>query len=188
MIVDGPYPRGPRVHFRPLVKEDSTGPYLEWINDPRVRRFLVFRAPRLEPPDLEAYIEEMNTASAEFVLAVCRNDNGLHSGNIKLENISRDHLTASMSIVIGDAACWGQGIGTEVIALMTRYGFERLGLLRIDSGCFADNLGSVRAFEKCGYLREGLSRELYSLDGKRMDAVRMGLLVTDPPAWKAFLD
>ncbi len=187
MIAERPFPKGPQLHLRPLTKADAAGPYLEWINDLRVKRYLAARFDRLGVADIERYMDAVNAEPAEVMLAACDNCDAKHVGNVKLQNINHDHGTAVLSVVIGDTARWGRGLGTESIALMTEFAFERLGLRRIDAGCFAANKGAVRAFLKCGYKQEGLARGLYVLDERAWDAVRLGLLDSDPPLWKLVL-
>jgi len=45
---------------------------------------------------------------------------------------------------------WGGGLATEAARAMIRYGFEELGLPRIQASTDAQNLASVRVMEKCG--------------------------------------
>ena len=45
---------------------------------------------------------------------------------------------------------WGKGLATEAARAMIRYGFEELGLARIQASTDAPNRASVRVMEKCG--------------------------------------
>lgn len=54
--------------------------------------------------------------------------------------------------------CWGRGVATEALRLVTKHAFERYNLLRLFALPFADNVASVRVLEKAGYTREGLLR------------------------------
>jgi len=184
VIPEGPYPEGPRLRFRPLVRKDAHGPYCEWINDPRVKRYLVARFERMRPADLERYIKTVNISPTDVMFAVCDRARGCHIGNVKLQNINPDHGTADLSVVIGHVARWRQGLGTEAIALMTAYAFKRLGLRRISAGSYTANQASMRAFLKCGYIKEGVSRGLYLLNGVAHDCMRVGILAGDPPLWE----
>lgn len=183
MIPEGPYPEGPCLRFRPLVREDAHGPYCEWINDPRVKHYLAARFERLRPTALEQYINTVNISQTDVMFAVCDRERGRHIGNVKLQNINPDHGTADLSVVIGHASRWRQGLGTEAVALMTAYAFERLGLRRISAGCYDVNTASLRAFLKCGYVQEGQSRGQYWLAGEAHDCIRLGILATDPKRW-----
>lgn len=187
MMPPRPWPKGPRLTFRPLEEADASGPYATWINDARVKRYLVAQFGWQSPADIARYIEANNADARTIMFAVCAGEGGPHVGNIKFLGIDPFHRHTSISIVIGDVAAWGTGIGTEAIALSSRYAFEVLGLYRIDAGCFAENRASARIFEKCGYIREGVSRGSFRTPTGRDDAVHLGLLVTDPPLWRTLL-
>jgi RimJ/RimL family protein N-acetyltransferase len=57
---------------------------------------------------------------------------------------------------------WGQGLATEAVGRLCRFGFDELGLDRLAAGHFEDNPASGRVLAKCGfrYIGEGV---LYSL-------------------------
>ena len=176
-----------RVYLRHLEREDAKGPYHQWINDSEVTRFLVTRLGHQSVEAIECYIQEMNDQHDEIMLAVCDKDTDCHIGNVKLQHIDSAHRTAWLSVVIGTRGNWGRGVGTEAIALMTAIGFDELGLRRIDASCFAENMGVQRAFEKCGYMQEGRTRNQYFAEGKCWDAVRLGILQKDPALWRDFI-
>ena len=54
---------------------------------------------------------------------------------------------------------WGKGLATEAARAVLAYGFEDLGLARIDSGAAHENLASRRVMEKIGMRYVGLSED-----------------------------
>jgi ribosomal-protein-alanine N-acetyltransferase len=179
---------GPRLNLRRLVEGDAYGPYLNWINDRVVNRYLESRFVTYSSADLVRFIEEVNKPGNEAILlAVCHTKSNIHIGNVKLA-IRQSHKVGEMSLVIGDRAMWGKGIGSETIALMTEYGFSRLGLRKIAAGCYAENVAAIGAFQNCGYREEGRLREHFVIEGRVTDGVRLGLLTTDPSLWRRYLD
>src|ERR1051325_4725971 len=48
---------------------------------------------------------------------------------------------------------WGRGIATEASRAWVRYGFDILGLRRIEAGVAAANAASIRVVEKLGFPR-----------------------------------
>lgn len=54
---------------------------------------------------------------------------------------------------------WGQGIMTEAIRAVIGFGFEKLGLNRIETKSMLENTGSFKVLEKAGFQKEGLIRE-----------------------------
>ena len=45
---------------------------------------------------------------------------------------------------------WGRGLATELVRTLLRYGFEELGLDRVDGSADAPNAASLRVMEKAG--------------------------------------
>jgi RimJ/RimL family protein N-acetyltransferase len=54
----------------------------------------------------------------------------------------------------------GRGLGTEMRQAMLHLVFEGLGALTAESGAWADNVGSIRVSDKCGYSRNGVTIEV----------------------------
>jgi len=71
---------------------------------------------------------------------------------------------------------WGQGLGSEALKLILRYGFDERGLNRIYAHINADNAASLRLHEKCGYQREGVLRQAIFKNGRFKDVVVMSIL------------
>ncbi|MGW0507470.1 GNAT family N-acetyltransferase [Micromonospora sp. NPDC003241] len=78
-------------------------------------------------------------------------------------------------------AWYRRGYATRAVRLLTRWGFDHVGLARIWAGTLPENLASQRVLEKVGFRREGLLRgRLLGAEGARADSTVYGLLRTDP--------
>ncbi|MFG3283240.1 GNAT family N-acetyltransferase [Streptomyces sp. NPDC048111] len=75
---------------------------------------------------------------------------------------------------------YGSGLGTEAARLVVGYGFERLGLHRISLEVYAFNARARRAYEKVGFVAEGVLRDALLWEGDRVDATVMSILA---PEW-----
>jgi [ribosomal protein S5]-alanine N-acetyltransferase len=78
------------------------------------------------------------------------------AGTVGLVITSYEHRTAEFGIVVG-RAYWGKGLGTTAAQLVTRYGFDTLGLAEIQAEVLQRNIASLRLLEKTGFER---SREI----------------------------
>ncbi len=74
------------------------------------------------------------------------------AGTVGLIITSKEHRTAEFGIVVG-RAYWGKGIGTAATQLVTRCGFEVLGLAEIRAEVLQRNAASLRLLEKAGFQR-----------------------------------
>jgi RimJ/RimL family protein N-acetyltransferase len=54
-----------------------------------------------------------------------------------------------------------------------------MGLNRIEADIHPDNLASARTLDKLGFVREGLLRERWIVEGEISDTVLYGLLLSD---------
>lgn len=168
-----------RLILRDVEEADLNTSYLEWLNDPEVNQYLETRFYPQTIESLRVYWQSLNRDKNSPWLAICLKSDLKHIGNIKLGPINRVHRKADISLFIGEKIYWGQGYASEAIAVVRDWAFEELGLQKLNAGMYADNIGSRKAFEKCGFLLEGILRsEAFSM-GERVDVLRMGLPHSD---------
>jgi len=165
-----------RLTLAPLTVDRAHGPYLRWMNDPDVTRYLESRFHTYTADDLVAYIAAMNAKADEHLFGIFVRATGAHIGNIKLGPVNAIHGSADIGIIVGDKAEWGKGYATEAIAALAGYAFTTLGLRKLTAGCYASNGGSASAFRKAGFAQEGLRRSQRDLDGAREDEILLGLV------------
>lgn len=78
-----------------------------------------------------------------------------------------------------------RGLGTEAARLIIGYGFEQLGLHRIALEVYAFNPRARRAYEKVGFVAEGVLRDALRTPEGWVDATVMAILADD---WKGGQD
>lgn len=101
---------------------------------------------------------------------------GEYVGNIGLtpcENVYRK--SAEIGYFIGEPY-WNKGITTTAVQILSNYGFNRLGIVRIHTGVYEYNPASQRVLEKCGFVKEGVFRKAIFKNGNLWDEVRYALL------------
>ncbi len=76
---------------------------------------------------------------------------------------------------------WRQGIASEAVRAVIRYGFGPLSLHRIEALVMRENIASVRVLEKLGFVEEGVLRDYGYWNGAFWDLRCFSLLVTDVP-------
>lgn len=84
-------------------------------------------------------------------------------------------MTAEIGYWIGEPF-WGKGIATTAVKLITRYGLNTLGLVRIHTGVFEYNTGSMRVLEKNGYGKDGVFKKSIFKNGKIWDEHRFSII------------
>jgi ribosomal-protein-alanine N-acetyltransferase len=169
-----------RILLTPLTESHVSDTYRQWLIDPEINKNLEtrFDVPTLH--GLRNYVTSMRSSSDSYLFGIISKKTGAHCGNIKLGPINRHHLSASVGLIIGDQNSWGKGIATEAIDLLTGWSFSTLGLRKLTAGSYQGNVGSIRAFEKCGYQIEGTQRsQVVMADGTRGDVVLLGMTNMD---------
>ena len=73
----------------------------------------------------------------------------------------------------------GRGLASEALQLVLGYVFNNLGLRRIEADIDPRNLPSCRLVERLGFVREGLLRERWHVNGEICDSAIYGLLSKD---------
>ena len=71
---------------------------------------------------------------------------------------------------------WRKGIMSEAVQEVIRFGFENMGLNRIEADASIYNVGSMTLLQKVGFIQEGVQREQYYEDGNYHDLVLFALL------------
>jgi RimJ/RimL family protein N-acetyltransferase len=74
------------------------------------------------------------------------------------------------------AAFRGRGYMPRAVRLICRWGFDDVGLARIQLGTLLGNVSSERVAEKCGFQREGILRSWIEQRGERRDVAMWSLL------------
>ena len=167
--------QGEHVRLRPLRREDSALLY-QWIVD---RELLILNAPYLpvSQPDHEAWIESMLVKRTDLVLFVIEDLSADRAiGTCQLFNINWLHRNAELQIRIGDNVSQSRGFGSDAIKFLVNFGFKDLNLHRIYLHVFATNERAIRAYEKCGFVQEGVLREAAHINGEFVDVLCMGKL------------
>lgn len=171
---------GASVDLRLVTLEDCTPRYLEWLADPEVNAFLETRWSPQTIESVRAFVGATLDSPVDYLFAIVRKTDDLHVGNIKIGPVNPIHQFADVSYFIGDRSCWGRGFATEAIQLTTAFGFTRLGLHRVQAGCYAENRASLRALEKAGLRCEGVFRkQLVNAQGTREDCHRFAMLQSE---------
>jgi len=169
--------RGERVQFAPLDKAAHLENYVRWFNDPEVTRYMLQVMPLTRLAE-EAFFERVAGATDAVTWAV-HDEHGRHIGGTGLHKIDWRNRCAESGIIIGDREAWGKGYGTEVMRVRTKWAFEELGLHRIESQCFADNVGSATCLGRAGYRRIGVARQRQWKHGRWHDILLWEILDED---------
>ncbi len=73
----------------------------------------------------------------------------------------------------------GQGLMTEAVQAAAQFGFERLGLHRLEANIQPDNVRSIRLVRRLGFRQEGFSPKYLKIAGEWRDHERWAILADE---------
>jgi len=127
--------------------------------------------------DAQWFIENVSSGDPVTVFAIA-NESGEAVGSIGLMVGQNIHdRSAELGYWLGRSH-WRRGTVTAAVRAITRYGLERLDLLRIHAEPLLPHPASERVLEKAGFTRESV---------KRKSAVKNGV-VRDQSVWVVLAD
>ncbi|MFH9414908.1 GNAT family N-acetyltransferase [Streptomyces rochei] len=165
---------GERTVLRPFTEADAAR-MGEIIGDPEVRRFTGSPGHELTPELLRSWYGSRSAQPDRLDLAVTDSADGEVLGEVVLHAWVPEERSCTFRTLIG-ARGRGRGIGTEATRLIVGYAFEELGLHRVQLDAYAFNDRALRVYEKVGFVREGVRREVERRDGVWVDEVLMAVL------------
>src|SRR6266436_4546262 len=113
-----------------------------------------------------------------YSFGIFETDTGRFLGGVGINFINRVHQMANLGYWVRTCAA-GRGIATKATRLAARFGFEQLGLHRIEIVAAVANVPSQRVAEKAGARREGVLRKRLLIRGESLDAVLFSLVPDD---------
>ncbi len=150
-----------RLMLRPVVDSDIENIF-KGLSDP-----LVVRHYGVSFDTLEATKEQMIWYGdmKQYWWAIFSSDNSEFYGAGGLNDISEEHKKAEVGLwLLPDY--WGKGIMKETMPLICDYGFNKLGLHRIEGFVESHNMNCKRALAKLDFVYEGTMQDCEVKDGK----------------------
>ena len=115
---------------------------------------------------------------ADFAIVAL--DSGRVIGEVVLNELDAEHARCNFRIGLAGPDHYGRGFGTEATSLVLDYAFGTVGLHRVELEVYSFNVRGRRAYEKAGFVSEGVLRDALWWDGAWHDRILMGVLATDP--------
>ena len=167
-----------RLVLRPFTRADAPA-VQRFIGDARVAdTTLTIPHPYLDGM-AEAWIEKiepMHATGAGVVFAVTEPGAGL-VGTLSLQ-LEPKHHRAELGYWIA-VPHWGKGYATEAVVAAIAFGFDTLGVNRIEAAFMPRNAASGRVMDKAGMQLEGRQRQYFCKNGIFEDVIRYAILRED---------
>lgn len=173
-----------RLMLRRFVCEDAENVHKNWASDERVQK--MYSEPLY--PDikevaglLDRYINSYERDDY-YRWAVCLKD-GECIGQIAYFLVDSKNHFAEIEYCIG-RQFQGKGYATEAARAVIKYGFESIGLHKVQICTKEINPCSKRVIEKCGLTYEGMLRDYFYMDGRYVGRLYFSMLREEYEAQK----
>lgn len=172
----------PRLLLRKVVMGDAPDLYA-YGSDPEVAKHVLWEAYRSESEArmYVRYLQRQYRADQPSSWGIVHKQDDRVVGTIGFMWWNHDHHSAEVGYSLS-RAYWNQGLMSEALREVLHYGFDTMGLHRIEAQHEWDNPASGRVMEKAGMRREGHLRGRLYNKGRYADVVLYAILRED---WRA---
>lgn len=164
-LTDFPTLKTNRLLLRQFTKNDLENVYKGLSHPDIIKYYGVSYKTLEETKEQMKFFADLETNKTGIWWAVCSLDNNLFYGAGGLNSLSKEHKKAEIGFWLL-TNFWGQGIMTETMPLICKYGFDTLGLHRIEGLVETDNSNCKKAMEKLDFTHEGTMRDCEIKNGK----------------------
>lgn len=172
---------GEFVNLRAIERKDV--PILrEWWNNPAVMRGWGWGAP---VPSLHAIAQQVEdwlaqeSALGRPAALIAETLDGEPVGLVTLRVDRPEARSVELSLLVGDPARWGQGIGADMLRGVLDACFEQWGILRVGLRVEEDNERALALYRRFDFQPEGRLRHAAFRDGRFWDLLLFSLLATE---------
>ncbi|MBC8950197.1 MULTISPECIES: GNAT family N-acetyltransferase [Xenorhabdus] len=128
-------------------------------------------------PSHEMWRERLKLKKTQGHIDFVAEVNGKVVGTIALFTYANPRLRHVVGLGIGvDAAYFGKGVGSKLMAFTIDYAFNWLGCIRIELEVFTDNEKAIALYKKFGFEAEGIRRMQSFRNGQYCDVMGMALI------------
>lgn len=165
MITEFPTIKTERLLLRQFVDNDIENVF-KGLSDPDIIKYYGVSYQTLEATkDQMKFFADLEINETGIWWAVCSSDNKTFYGAGGLNNLSKEHKKAEIGFWL-IPEFWGKGIMTEAMPVICNYGFNNLGLHRIEGIVETENQNCKNAMAKLDFQHEGTMKECEIKNGK----------------------
>ncbi len=123
-------------------------------------------------------IKSASLTNSSYEYAIINKKTGAYMGNIGLINVDNVSHRCDITYFV-DPLYQNNGIATQASALMIKYAFEELGMVRVGGMCMENNLASARVMEKLKMTYEGTLRNYFFKENTYVNARNYSILLEE---------
>jgi len=163
-----PFIEGEKINLASANLE-HIGLYTKWMNNPENRKFSKNPIPQTIEDVKKSLEPKKQDVKEDIFFEIWHIKDSIPIGFIGFIRIRWYNRSALIFLMIGESKYWGQGMASEGVKLLVKYGFNELNLHKISAEILAPDKASARVLEKNNFKLEiRLEKEIF-FDGKFVD-------------------
>lgn len=132
-----------------------------------------FFTERTQLESIRGHMENAKNRTGYRYYIMPKEEKGKIIGTIGLNNVVWDIFLSCFMGYMLDGAYINRGYMTQAVDAVANTAFNEIGLHRIEANIMPKNARSLRVAEKCGFVREGMSKKYLCINGVWEDHVHM---------------
>ena len=175
-MIEKPILTGERVRLRPITAADAPQMFASLSDEESMR--LTGTQDEFTFEQVESFCTKIEAADdrADYAITLKEDPTSTYIGEVVLNQFDEVNKGASFRIALGGVAHFGKGYGTEATRLILEYGFNVLNLHRIELEVYDFNPRAQHVYEKVGFVKEGVRRDVLLWEGEYHSAIVMSIL------------
>ena len=164
-----------RLLMRPITRDDIDFIF-ELFKRSETNKYSEYPDLKTRDEAVEMYESYLKPGFNDHFRVIIENkDTGTPMGTIGLYKYSETHRRAEMGYDLLKEY-WGNGYISEAVRAITNYGFNDLGLIRIEATVDQENSRSIRVLERAGFKHEGTLLKRYYYRGRFHNELYYGII------------
>lgn len=175
-MIEKPILIGNTIRLRPITVDDAPQMFAALSDEESMR--LTGSQTDFTFEQVERFCERVSQANdrADYAITLLSDQSATYIGEVVLNEIDFENRSANFRIALNSANNFGKGYGSEATRLILDYGFRTLKLHRIELEVYDFNPRAQHVYEKVGFVKEGVRRDVLLWDGKWQRAIVMSIL------------
>lgn len=157
-----------RFEFRELSPSDVLDSWQSWYDSDHTQ-YYTRSGRKMNVSELRLSIQLGQDQGNQFTLGIFDTSTNLAIGTAKLGPIDPVHNLADFAIFIGNQDYLGKGLSTRLIAEGSELAFTKYSVRKLHGGILANNIASIKAYTRAGWIVEGVLESHYVNNGQIQD-------------------
>ena len=168
-----------RIYLRPITEKDTAN-IVKWRNSDKVRNHCMTKPKLTEESHLKYFRENVLTGKyKQFIVERIEEETGLASypiATVYLKDLDYENKRCELCIFSSDDVEWNSEGQSIAIKMLTEKAFNDLGIHKVYSYVFAQNLEEVLLLQNAGFSIEStMKEEAVDTGGNYVDVIRLSI-------------